>query len=852
MRFFSGDALLGLSLPAHDLPGPWIVPYHLPRRHRDRLVRLLWRALAGFEPRLHFVELLWAERSLLEDGSLRLPGHTLVWWRIEALQTEEPVAVVRKGGSLWPGLAVYDFEQDDGIPAHAWLGALKLEVLRRLVDVLLDEKPVRDVEELTHLLGNVAGKLESPVDLLDFGQVAIEQAALRTGLAEARTLAYARILSARFDVEEGPADAIIRALAALAREGDVPAVEYALARRAGLVEPSGARLPIADVLRERDVFRRTVLQVVASRALEAPLWELAPDWFSRGEEGEVGTLRSPAVLYPTLGSTEPELPSSLDARAGAERPQQPGSTEGIEKLVRAALRTLESSHSHEELKSAADQLKSAVQILARTIGEHRGPASERVAALYERVAEAYEKSGWANEAARAFVETGDWRLLAYQQAASEEAFTRACSLAEAGNDRQVRAHSLLGLGRARWWKDDHAGARAAYESALESYRELGDRVGGANTHRALGELYVRTARLKEAEAAYQQALPIYQAIDDHVGEANTHRALGELYVRTDRLKEAEAAYQQALTIYQAIDDHVGEANTHRALGDLYVRTARLKEAEAAYQQALPIFQAIDFRRGEAYTCWVLGTLYKRTDRLKEAEAAYQQALPIYQAIGFRLGEAYSRWALGTLYVRTARLKEAEAAYQQALTIYQAIDDRLGEANTRRALGDLYVRTARFKEAEGAYQQALPIYQAIDSRFGETNTLRCLARLSYLAGVSVADESWDRVIHQAREISDPHGEWLGQTFFAAQRFPKEPSSALETWAEALRYFEHAGLRLEAQLTQALLQLGKGEAPEQVLSSLAAELGSSFVEPLRTAAAGGQDALLRGIVALLPGS
>jgi tetratricopeptide (TPR) repeat protein len=147
---------------------------------------------------------------------------------------------------------------------------------------------------------------------------------------------------------------------------------------------------------------------------------------------------------------------------------------------------------------------------------------------------------------------------------------------------------------------------------------------------ALGDLYLRTARLTEAEVAYAAALTAYRAIDDRLGEANTRQALGDLYVRTARLTEAEAAYEAALTAYRAIEYRLGEANTRKALGDLYVRTARLTEAEAAYEAALTAYRAIDARLGEANTRRALGDLYVRTARLPEAEAAYEAALTAYR------------------------------------------------------------------------------------------------------------------------------------------------------------------------------------------------------------------------------
>ena len=320
------------------------------------------------------------------------------------------------------------------------------------------------------------------------------------------------------------------------------------------------------------------------------------------------------------------------------------------------------------------------------------------------------------------------------------------------------ANVLQALGDLYVRTDRLKDAEAAYGQALPQFRAIDERLGEANVLKALGDLYVRTDRLEDAEAAYGQALPQFRAIDARLGEANVLMALGDLYVRTARLKDAEAAYGQALPQFRAIDERLGEANVLKALGDLYVRTARLKDAEAAYGQALPQFRAIDERLGEANVLQALGDLYVRTARLEDAEAAYGQALPQFRAIDARLGEANVLKALGDLYVRTDRLEDAEAAYGQALPQFRAIDERLGEANVLKALGDLYVRTARLKDAEAAYGQALPQFRAIDERLGEANVLQALGDLYVrTARLKDAEAAYGQALPQFRAIDARLGE-----------------------------------------------------------------------------------------------
>jgi tetratricopeptide (TPR) repeat protein len=81
-------------------------------------------------------------------------------------------------------------------------------------------------------------------------------------------------------------------------------------------------------------------------------------------------------------------------------------------------------------------------------------------------------------------------------------------------------------------------------------------------------------------------LPRLAELKDKLGEANTLKALGDLAMRTSALREARERYDRALKIFREIEDKLGEANALKALGDLAMRTAALGEAREQYDRAL--------------------------------------------------------------------------------------------------------------------------------------------------------------------------------------------------------------------------------------------------------------------------
>jgi hypothetical protein len=144
---------------------------------------------------------------------------------------------------------------------------------------------------------------------------------------------------------------------------------------------------------------------------------------------------------------------------------------------------------------------------------------------------------------------------------------------------------------------------------------------------------VRTDRLREAEEAYQAALPIYRDIEDRLGEANTLRALGDLARHGGKPAIAYTQLLAVLPLYQEIEERLGEAGT---LGFLS-RAARVagRPDRGAVLAALcrTLLEDIEDRYG---TSLALDDLLQCFQALKDAEgtvAAFALAWNLARSIG---------------------------------------------------------------------------------------------------------------------------------------------------------------------------------------------------------------------------
>jgi tetratricopeptide (TPR) repeat protein/energy-coupling factor transporter ATP-binding protein EcfA2 len=127
-------------------------------------------------------------------------------------------------------------------------------------------------------------------------------------------------------------------------------------------------------------------------------------------------------------------------------------------------------------------------------------------------------------------------------------------------DRPDRGAVHLSRGLLAQYADDLAGCERALRAALDETRG-NDRLGEANTLMALGDLFVRTARLGEAGESYGQALELFRLVDDRLGEANTLQSFGRLHSASGDALAAENAFEDALALYRGVGDEYSIAST---------------------------------------------------------------------------------------------------------------------------------------------------------------------------------------------------------------------------------------------------------------------------------------------------
>jgi len=200
----------------------------------------------------------------------------------------------------------------------------------------------------------------------------------------------------------------------------------------------------------------------------------------------------------------------------------------------------------------------------------------------------------------------------------------------------------------------------------------------AEAHYNLGNTFLISGRLDEAEASYRRALQIKP------GDADAYFNLGNTLRNQGRLGEAVDSYRQALQLKP------GHAEAHSNLGNTLMESGRMSEADACYRRALQI------KPGYAAAHYNLGNILHEQGRLNEAEASFRQALQ------FKPDNADTHTNLGNVLQDMDRLDEAEASFLKALQINP------GHAEAHGNLGKALLDMGRLDEAEAGFRRALQI------------------------------------------------------------------------------------------------------------------------------------------------
>ncbi|MBP7444799.1 MAG: tetratricopeptide repeat protein, partial [Zoogloea sp.] len=208
-----------------------------------------------------------------------------------------------------------------------------------------------------------------------------------------------------------------------------------------------------------------------------------------------------------------------------------------------------------------------------------------------------------------------------------------------------------------------------------------DRLGEANTLRALGDLHLRNARLDDARKAYENALELYRKVEDRLGEANTIQGLGLLALNSKDPAEAFRLFARALHLHVRVDNKLGQ---EAALGYAARAAMALAQTDRALLLAgasLAIGLEIKDRFGQSINLQILLNLFQEAND----GLGFAASVALYRDVAGQLDDVQQQSAMDELWQQLASLLPVELMTAVRTDPQAALNQAL--ANARQRFGE---------------------------------------------------------------------------------------------------------------------------------------------------------------------
>jgi DNA-binding SARP family transcriptional activator len=227
------------------------------------------------------------------------------------------------------------------------------------------------------------------------------------------------------------------------------------------------------------------------------------------------------------------------------------------------------------------------------------------------------------------------------------------------------------------WADCIATSRIALDSA----RRAGSRQGEAWILNNLGEALGNIGD-SEGIGHIERSLEIRREIGDRIGEAQSANSLADVYLLLGQTAEALDLYRHSLELNREVGHRYGEGIALGNLGWTLLDADRAEEAIDYLLQARRIFAEIGYVDGEGYALYLLGRCYLSVGRDAEALDSLRQALTSHRTAGNRRRQAATLRSVGTAECRVGLTAQARQSWAQAAAIFEELGDSAEAAEVR--------------------------------------------------------------------------------------------------------------------------------------------------------------------------
>ncbi|MFH2142856.1 MAG: tetratricopeptide repeat protein [Bacteroidota bacterium] len=275
-----------------------------------------------------------------------------------------------------------------------------------------------------------------------------------------------------------------------------------------------------------------------------------------------------------------------------------------------------------------------------------------------------------------------------------------------------------------------------YNKSLTIRKELGDKLGIAESLNNMGVIYDDQGYVIKALEYYNKSVSLYLEIGNKDGLAYSYNNLGATYYIQGDIPKALEYYHKSLNMQEELGNKQGMGLAINNIGIIYKNQGDIPKALEFFDKSLILKEEVGDKIGMAQTINNMAVIYRgQGDNIKALEY-YQKSTNICEEIGNKTGMALSINNIGFIYKNQASeakykhdyaksdslIKIALEFFQKSLNIREGTGDKHGMAESLNAIGFLYKDEDNFYKALEYFQKSLNICEEIGDKKGISYTL----------------------------------------------------------------------------------------------------------------------------------
>ena len=252
-----------------------------------------------------------------------------------------------------------------------------------------------------------------------------------------------------------------------------------------------------------------------------------------------------------------------------------------------------------------------------------------------------------------------------------------------------------------------------YKNGMDRFLEMQKTANEINSesHKAIAKHYIGVILFKqndiqEAESYFNESLQMSEKNKEITQATNTHRALGDLFLKKELYGKAKQHYKRAFDLLVQEKDMDGAADMATQLGRIAFNLDDFEGSMVYFNTSREIYNGNGQERKKAENLWDIAKVYESQDNVEGAIETNNESLAIWKSLNDKVGISNSYLAIANNYITADKDSKASRNLAKAGEIIKS------ENNSERSF-DVFKGVAVAYEKLGDFSKAYQYHVLYD-------------------------------------------------------------------------------------------------------------------------------------------